>query len=180
MTAASLLGPEAAPGDPLRLGFQVWSMGIAWPDLMAAGERVEGLGFSSLFANDHFLPVLGDADGPVVGEPGPVFEGWMVLAGFAAHTRRLPLGMMVAAVGYRNIGLTVKMVTALDHATDGRLMLGIKRSGDVRFLHVPLSAFLGRDGRTELSGVAGKKAREESEEEPPITEGELEPSGPGE
>jgi alkanesulfonate monooxygenase SsuD/methylene tetrahydromethanopterin reductase-like flavin-dependent oxidoreductase (luciferase family) len=28
-------------------------------------------------------------------------------------------------VGYRNIGLTVKMATALDHATDGRLMLGI-------------------------------------------------------
>jgi alkanesulfonate monooxygenase SsuD/methylene tetrahydromethanopterin reductase-like flavin-dependent oxidoreductase (luciferase family) len=125
VTAPSLLGPEAAPGDPLRLGFQVWSMGIAWSDLMAAGRRVEGLGFSSLFANDHFLPVLGDADGPVVGEPGPVFEGWMVLAGFAAQTRRLPLGMMVAAVGYRNIGLTVKMVTALDHATDGRLMLGI-------------------------------------------------------
>lgn len=125
MTAASLLGPRAAPGEPLRLGFQVWSMGIAWDDLMAAGERVERLGFASLFANDHFLPVLGDADGPVVGEPGPVFEGWIVLAGFAARTSRLPLGMMVSAVGYRNIGLTVKMVTALDHATHGRLMLGI-------------------------------------------------------
>jgi alkanesulfonate monooxygenase SsuD/methylene tetrahydromethanopterin reductase-like flavin-dependent oxidoreductase (luciferase family) len=125
VTAPRLLGPPAVSGDPLRLGFQVWSMGIAWDDLMAAGERVESLGFASLFANDHFLPVLGDADGPVIGEPGPVFEGWMVLAGFAARTSRLPLGMMVAAVGYRNIGVTVKMVTALDHATHGRLMLGI-------------------------------------------------------
>jgi alkanesulfonate monooxygenase SsuD/methylene tetrahydromethanopterin reductase-like flavin-dependent oxidoreductase (luciferase family) len=100
-------------------------MGIAWDDLMTAGQQVEQLGFASLFANDHFLPVLGDADGPVVGEPGPVLEGWMVLAGFAARTVRLPLGMMVSAVGYRNIGLTVKMVTALDHATDGRMILGI-------------------------------------------------------
>ena len=125
MTSAGLLGPAPAPTDPIRIGFQVWSMGISWPDLMAAGERVEAMGFSSLFANDHFLPVFGDAAGPVVGEPGPVFEGWMVLAGFAARTRRVPLGMMVSAVGYRNIGLTVKMVTALDHASDGRLMLGI-------------------------------------------------------
>jgi alkanesulfonate monooxygenase SsuD/methylene tetrahydromethanopterin reductase-like flavin-dependent oxidoreductase (luciferase family) len=100
-------------------------MGIGWDDLMAAGERVEALGFASLFANDHFMPVLGDAEGPVIGEPGPVFEGWMVLAGFAARTKRMPLGTMVSAVGYRNIGLTVKMVTALDHATAGRLMLGI-------------------------------------------------------
>jgi alkanesulfonate monooxygenase SsuD/methylene tetrahydromethanopterin reductase-like flavin-dependent oxidoreductase (luciferase family) len=32
---------------------------------------------------------------------------------------------MVSAVGYRNIGLTVRMATALDHASSGRAMLGI-------------------------------------------------------
>lgn len=125
MTGAGLLGPAPAPGDPIRIGFQVWSMGIAWDDLVAAGERIEAMGFDSLFANDHFMPVLGDADGPVVGEPGPVFEGWMVLAAWAGRTRRVPLGTMVSAVGYRNIGLTVKMATALDHASHGRAMVGI-------------------------------------------------------
>jgi alkanesulfonate monooxygenase SsuD/methylene tetrahydromethanopterin reductase-like flavin-dependent oxidoreductase (luciferase family) len=123
--AAGLLGPAPAPGDPIRIGFQVWSMGITWADLMAAGERIESLGFSSLFANDHMMPVLGDADGPVVGDPGPVFEGWMTLAGWAARTSRVPLGTMVSAVGYRNVGLTVKMATALDHASGGRALLGI-------------------------------------------------------
>src|SRR4051794_1458152 len=125
VTAAGLLGPRPAPDEPIRIGFQVWSMGIAWADLMSAGERVEAMGFSSLFANDHFMPVLGDASGPVVGDAGDVFEGWMVLAAWASRTARVPLGMMVSAVGYRNIGMTVKMATALDHASNGRAILGI-------------------------------------------------------
>ncbi len=100
-------------------------MGIDWPDLMAAAERIEALGFSSLFANDHFMPVLGDADGPVVGPAGPVFDGWMVLAAWAGRTSRIALGTMVSAVGYRNVGLLVRMATALDHASRGRAMLGI-------------------------------------------------------
>ena len=57
-----------------------------WTDLMAAGERVEALGFASLFANDHLMPILGDADGPVLGSTGPVFEGWMTLGAWAART----------------------------------------------------------------------------------------------
>jgi alkanesulfonate monooxygenase SsuD/methylene tetrahydromethanopterin reductase-like flavin-dependent oxidoreductase (luciferase family) len=122
---SGLLGPPPAPNDPIRIGFQVWSMGVAWPDLMAAGERVERMGFASLFANDHLMPVLGDASGPVIGPPGPVFEGWMVLSAWAGRTTRVPLGTMVSAVGYRNVGLTVKMATALDHASRGRAMLGI-------------------------------------------------------
>jgi alkanesulfonate monooxygenase SsuD/methylene tetrahydromethanopterin reductase-like flavin-dependent oxidoreductase (luciferase family) len=125
VTRGGLLGPRPGPDAPIRIGFQVWSMGIAWADLMAAGERIESEGFSSLFANDHLMPVLGDADGPVIGPEGPVFDGWMVLAGWAGRTARLPLGTMVSAVGYRNVGLTVRMATALDHATGGRALLGI-------------------------------------------------------
>jgi alkanesulfonate monooxygenase SsuD/methylene tetrahydromethanopterin reductase-like flavin-dependent oxidoreductase (luciferase family) len=120
-----VLGPRPGPGEPIRLGFQVWGQGIAWPDLVAAGERIEAMGFASLFANDHLMPVLGDAGGPVLGPDGPVFEGWMTLGAWAARTSRIPLGMLVSAVGYRNIGLTVKMATALDHASGGRAILGL-------------------------------------------------------
>ena len=124
-SAASLLGPRPAPGDPIRIGFQVWGQAATWADLMHAADRVEALGFSSLFANDHLMPIHGDAAGPVLGATGPVFEGWMTLGAFAARTRRVPLGVMVCGVGYRNVGLTVKMATALDHASDGRGMLGL-------------------------------------------------------
>ena len=120
-----LLGPRPGRDEPIRIGFQIWGQAVSWPDLMAAGERVEAMGFASLFANDHLMPILGDADGPVLGANGPVFEGWMTLGAWAARTTRIPLGVMVCGVGYRNVGLTVKMATAVDHASDGRAMLGM-------------------------------------------------------
>lgn len=47
------------------------------------------------------------------------------LAGFVARTRSILLGCMVSAAGYRNPGLLVKMAITLDHASGGRLVLGI-------------------------------------------------------
>jgi alkanesulfonate monooxygenase SsuD/methylene tetrahydromethanopterin reductase-like flavin-dependent oxidoreductase (luciferase family) len=126
MTAAhGLLGPPSDAHEPIRIGFQIWGQFATWAELMSAGERVEAAGFASLFANDHLMPILGDADGPVLGAQGPVFEGWMTLGAWAARTSRIPLGVMVCGVGYRNVGLTVKMATALDHASAGRAMLGL-------------------------------------------------------
>ena len=123
--SGGLLGPRPGPTDPIRIGFQAWGQSIAWADLMATGQRIEALGFSSLFANDHLMPILGAADGPVVGSGGPVFEAWMTVAGWATLTRRMPLGVLVCGVGYRNVGLTVKMATALDHASGGRAIFGL-------------------------------------------------------
>lgn len=122
---SGLLGSRPGPEAPLRIGFQVWGQAASWAELMTAGERIEAMGFASLFANDHLMPILGDADGPVLGAQGPVFEGWMTLGAWAARTKQLPLGVMVCGVGYRNVGLTVKMATALDHASDGRAILGL-------------------------------------------------------
>ncbi len=122
---SGLLASRPGPEAPLRLGFQVWGQAASWPELMSAGDRIEAMGFASLFANDHLMPILGDADGPVLGAEGPVFEGWMTLAAWAARTSRLPLGVLVCGVGYRNVGLTVKMATALDHASAGRAILGL-------------------------------------------------------
>jgi alkanesulfonate monooxygenase SsuD/methylene tetrahydromethanopterin reductase-like flavin-dependent oxidoreductase (luciferase family) len=121
----SLLGPAPRHGDPIRIGFQIWGQHATWAELMTAGERVEAAGFASLFANDHLMPILGDADGPVLGSAGPVFEGWMTLGAWAARTTTIPLGVMVCGAGSRNVALTVKMATALDHASAGRAMLGI-------------------------------------------------------
>lgn len=110
---------------PLRVGFQVWGQQVTWPELMAAGQAIEALGFDSLFSNDHFYPVVGGPDGPVTGQDGPIFEGWMILAGFVAATERIRLGCLVSGTGYRNPCLLVKMATALDHASGGRLSLGL-------------------------------------------------------
>ncbi len=110
---------------PLRLGFQVWAQHVSWPDLIAAGAEVEELGFDSLWSNDHLLPLVAGPDGVVEGPEGPVFEGWSILAGWAAATKRIRLGCLVSSVAWRHPALLVKTATALDHMSGGRITLGI-------------------------------------------------------
>jgi F420-dependent oxidoreductase-like protein len=109
----------------VAIGFQVWGQSATWPDLAATARRIEALGFSSVWSNDHFYPPIGDAAGALDAPAGPFLEGWMTLAGFAGVTTRIPLGVMVSGAGYRNPGLVVKMATALDHISRGRVTLGL-------------------------------------------------------
>lgn len=113
------------PEEPLQIGFQVWAQNVSWSDLMAAASAVEARGFDSLWANDHFFPIAGYELDVNRRLEGPIFEGWMTLAGFVARTRRIRVGCMVSAAGYRSPGLLVKMASTLDHAAGGRLVLGI-------------------------------------------------------
>lgn len=92
---------------------------------MTEARSIEALGFASLWSNDHFWPAAGAAAPSPEGVPGGFLEGWITLAGFAAATRRIPLGIMVSCAGYRNVGLLVKQATALDHMSGGRMTLGL-------------------------------------------------------
>lgn len=112
-------------GRPLRLGFQVWSQYVTWPELMAVGHEVDELGFDELWSNDHFFPQAAAGVGELGHLDGPVIEGWSILFGWAGVTSRARLGCLVSGAGYRNPGLLVKMATALDHATGGRAALGL-------------------------------------------------------
>src|SRR5438132_1401061 len=110
-------GVPVASGS-MNIGLQVWGQFVEWDELMEAGKRIEGLGFSSLWSNDHFYPSFGAEDGPVL-------EGWITLAGWAVLTERIPLGCMVSGAAYRNPALLVKMATTVDRASHGRLTLGL-------------------------------------------------------
>lgn len=109
----------------LRIGFQVWGQFVSWEELMAAGARIDALGFDSLWSNDHLLPVGGGGPSAQELEQGPVWDGWMTLMGWAPLTTHVTMGCLVSGAGYRAPTLLVKMATALDHATDGRAVLGI-------------------------------------------------------
>jgi F420-dependent oxidoreductase-like protein len=109
----------------LRIGFQVWAQFVSWDELMAAGRLVEALGFDGLWSNDHLVPLAAGPDGVVGDLEGPIFEGWVVLAGWAAATERIRLGCLVSGAGYRNPALLVKMATSLDHMSGGRMTLGL-------------------------------------------------------
>lgn len=113
--------PVALP----RVGFQVWSQFTTWPELAVTARDIERLGFHSLWSNDHFFPSAGPAAASPGGLDGPSLEGWMTLGGFASATDGIPLGVMVSGAGYRNPGLLLKMATALDHISGGRMTLGL-------------------------------------------------------
>ena len=102
----------------MKVGVLPFPQYTDWPSLMRIGQRIDQLGYDSLWTWDHLYPIQGDWR-------GPIFEGYMTLAGWAAVTRRATLGLMVGANTFRNPALVVKTVTALDHMSAGRAILGI-------------------------------------------------------
>ena len=112
-------------GAVAAIGFQVWGQHTGWPELASTAARIDELGFASLWTNDHFFPAAGEAAASSDAPPGPCLEGWITLAGFALVTRRVRLGVLVSGAGYRNVGLVVKQVTAIDHLSGGRAILGL-------------------------------------------------------
>ena len=102
----------------VKIGANCWNQYADWPALEAAGIRAEILGYDTLWTWDHLYPVVGDSR-------GPMFEGWLTIAAWAAATERIRIGLLVAANPYREPTLTAKMATTLDHISNGRAILGI-------------------------------------------------------
>jgi F420-dependent oxidoreductase-like protein len=99
-------------------GLLAWPQNTDWPayrDIVVAAEEA---GWDSAWTWDHLLAIMGPWEQPIL-------EGWTALAGLASVTRRLRLGLMVGANGFRNPGLTAKLATTLDHVSGGRAWLGI-------------------------------------------------------
>ncbi len=86
---------------------------------MLAGTA-ERAGFDSVFVMDHFyqLPNIGP-------RTDPMLEGYTVLSGIAARTKKVRLGTLVTGVTYRNPAFLAKVVTTLDIVSSGRAILGL-------------------------------------------------------
>ena len=56
---------------------------------------------------------------------GPLFEGWQIVAGWGALTKRAKVGTLVTGVTYRHPAIVAKMVATLDHITHGRAVCGL-------------------------------------------------------
>lgn len=104
-------------GD-LRLGILLWSQGTTWSEFSGAGRRCELLGYSHLWTWDHLYAIFGDPH-------QPIFEGYTALAGLAATTERIRLGLLVGANTFRNPGIVAKSITTIDHISDGRAICGL-------------------------------------------------------
>jgi alkanesulfonate monooxygenase SsuD/methylene tetrahydromethanopterin reductase-like flavin-dependent oxidoreductase (luciferase family) len=107
-----------ASNRPIKVGALLWPQYSDWASLRDTAALADGLGYDSLWSWDHLYPIVGSPK-------GPIFEGYLTLAGWACVTKRATLGLMVGANTFRNPALTAKMATTLDHLSDGRAVLGI-------------------------------------------------------
>jgi F420-dependent oxidoreductase-like protein len=80
----------------------------------------EGAGFTSVSLMDHYHQI------PPVGPPQNwMFDGSTMLAGLAARTETIALGLLVGGVTYRNPAQHAKITTTIDVISRGRAFHGI-------------------------------------------------------
>lgn len=98
--------------------------GINWARWQRLVRAVEDFGFHGLYRSDHFT------------NPDPINEDsldlWVSLTWLADHTSRIEFGPLVSPVSFRHPAHTVRMATAVDDLSGGRLVLGLGAGWMVR------------------------------------------------
>jgi alkanesulfonate monooxygenase SsuD/methylene tetrahydromethanopterin reductase-like flavin-dependent oxidoreductase (luciferase family) len=94
----------------------------SWDELRALVETADEVGLDSVYAADHLL-FRGPEDG-VMTTTG-IHEVFTMLSGFAAVTRRVEIGPLVAAIPFRNPALLAKMAAGIDEISGGRFVMGV-------------------------------------------------------
>jgi alkanesulfonate monooxygenase SsuD/methylene tetrahydromethanopterin reductase-like flavin-dependent oxidoreductase (luciferase family) len=91
---------------------------VEWPELLAlATELDRSSRFDSFWIADALFP-NGPADSPRL-------DAWTALAAIAGATSRLRLGVLVSGNAYRHPAVLAKIVTTIDHISNGRVELGL-------------------------------------------------------
>ena len=102
-----------------RFGILTAPMNVGYDEILRVwreADEIPEIEHAWLF--DHLMPIGGDPD-------GPAYEGWTLLSGLAAQTRRLRLGVMVTSNRFRPPALLAKIATTVDIVSGGRLDFGI-------------------------------------------------------
>jgi len=102
--------------QPLRFGI-IRNNILPWDETLDQWQRFEAAGFDSVWNCDHFQRPSDPA--------GPHMDAWMVLAGVAACTSRIRIGVLVSSNTFRHPALLAKEAVTVDHISNGRLELGI-------------------------------------------------------
>ena len=102
----------------VRFGIRCSQHHREWSEIKEWFQAAENWGFESAWVFDHIIP-LSDP------RTGPNLDGWTLLAGLAEATNTIEIGPMVTGITYRNPALLLKIVTTVDHISNGRALLGI-------------------------------------------------------
>jgi F420-dependent oxidoreductase-like protein len=115
----------------MKIGIALPHYDFSYPDGRPAdleatihwAQRVEELGFDSVWVSDHFFLDLGKYGGP--SRRFGSLEALTTLAAIAAETDRVRLGTLVLCYAFRHPPLVAKMAATLDVVSGGRLELGM-------------------------------------------------------
>ncbi len=102
----------------LSFGIALWPQQTPWPPFLHAARRVDRLRYDTLWTWDHLYADTGS-------HRQPIFEAWTTLGAWATATEHAHLGLMTGANTFRNPGLVAKSAITLDHASNGRAILGM-------------------------------------------------------
>ena len=91
---------------------------VTWEEWIGLALAAEEHGFHALFRSDHYVSF----DHP---EEWGALDAWATLAALATRTERIRLGTMVSPVTFRHPSNLAKSVTTVDHASGGRVELGL-------------------------------------------------------
>lgn len=90
----------------------------SYDEILGLWRLAEHLGFRAAWLYDHLVPVGGDLD-------GPVYESWTLLSSLLSRTERIRGGVLVSCVMFRWPSVLAKSAATVDHASGGRVELGI-------------------------------------------------------
>lgn len=93
--------------------------GWSYTEICDLARGAEKAGFRSFWVSDHFF------GGPGGTPDRNCLESWTLLAALARDTKTIRLGVLVAAVQYRNPALQAKVAASVDHISGGRLEFGV-------------------------------------------------------
>lgn len=108
----------------VRIGFKTSPQNVDWPTIDATWQRAGELSrddatrFDSGWMNDHITDMNAE-------DPGSSFEALTLLATLVHHVPGMAVGHAVLSNTFREPVLVAKAATVLDHATDGRFLLGL-------------------------------------------------------
>src|SRR3989475_158122 len=92
--------------------------GVSWDQWVALALACEEHGFDAMFRSDHYVSFSHPA------EYGSL-DAWTTLAALGVRTERIRLGTLVSPVTFRHPSVLAKSVVTADHASGGRVELGI-------------------------------------------------------
>ncbi len=92
--------------------------GVSWADWQAIAAACEEHGIPTLFRSDHYLPLGGH-------EERPVLDAWGTIIALAATTSTLRLGALVSPATFRHPSEFAKLVVTADHVSGGRIDAGL-------------------------------------------------------